>query len=239
MLIPRVIFFLLTVLATCAPGWCSGLPYVRANSGLDAKQTRYGVIVSCEYKINGQNLPDFKKTADHALERSLSGAITETGGSAKILVHEDYDLLMRTISSKARGVSFSPAWIRLVHADSETEIGDYKELFKKNAIDVLLMVKGPVFITPPAIMYQVDAEGAALAFYRTAADIKGSHDSEHLQFLAVLPDGKFAFASDLQEFGVSGWGAANKKARLIDEDLRNEMMAAVYKNYLDALSVEK
>lgn len=239
MLKPRVMFSMLVFIAAVAVlGGCSGLPYVRPGSGLDAKQTKIGVMAMPNYHVLGKTLPGFEPAANSALEHSLAGAVTGMGGSAKALAHEDFKVLLRAFLAKTGGMVWTSSRTPAISVNSETEIGDFKELFKKHDLDVLLMIVGPVFITLPAKMYEMRSEEITSAFYGNTIDINGSRDSERLQMLAILPDGRFAFASDIEEFAVYKFGST-KKARLIDESLRNEMMTTVYRNYLSALSTGK
>jgi len=80
-------------------------------------------------------------------------------------------------------------------------------------------------------MYELSSASIGTAFNDTKSqDLGDSNDQEHLQMLLITPDGKFAYAGNLQSFSVLRWERV-KRARLLDEGMRNEMMATIYNTF--------
>lgn len=217
---------------------CSGLPYVRKDSGFDVKQARYGVMTICGYTINGKPLPGFEIVANSALEISLIRSMN-SASQPKAVSHKDFRSLAAAIFEKTGGAQWSAANIKPFRVNDDIVLGDFRELFKQNEIDALIVVMGPVFITLPPQMYELNNADLGAAFEGLNSKNMGdSNDQEYLQALLITPNGKFAYAGNLQSFSVLRWESL-KRARLLDENMRNEMMAAIFKTFIDDSAATK
>ena len=235
-IIMRLIFAMAAValLAGCS----GGLPYVRNDGSLDVNQAKYGVIFDGYYYINyPEPVQEFAPAATSAIERSLIVAIKKSGGTAKVLTNQAFEPIKTALKNKA-GATFmwdNSHLYTLKGVNNDTSIGDLKELFNKNDINAILLVSGLVRVKLPKMQNITKIDSI---FYDASIDLNGTWDNEHLQLLVILPDGKIAFVSDLEQFSVLNLGN-NHKARLLDEGMRNEMMKIVYGNFVTTFSAAR
>lgn len=235
-------FFLgvvLNVVVFLLAGCSNGLPYVKKELNVDVQHGRFGVILHpsvTTYHLTGPVSKEFFTQAVNAVEGSLNKAVTQSGGTAKVLDRAEFSLVTQQILKLNKVYHLSGHAPDEFAVDADTKLGDFRQLFKNHDLDAVLFISWKSQVWLPETIRAFSVEEINKIF-NDNFDAIGSGSIDELQLLLVLPDGTIAYASrterHLTESGIIGNVYGKSKANLIDKNKRDKMMADLYNHFKD------